>query len=142
MTVRTRSSSGASLGPLYAAARARLGLVAMLFAVAVVGWLWTAQQSRGMDGGPWTALGSLVWFLGVWVVMMAAMMLPSVAPTVALFARMTGPRSRLPWMFVSGYLLMWAAAGLLAFAVGAAATELFSATLAWDAQVGPCPVRR
>ena len=44
---------------------------------------------RGMDDGPWTALGTLGWFLGVWVVMMAAMMFPSVAPTVALYARMT-----------------------------------------------------
>ena len=33
------------------------------------------------------------WFLGVWVVMMAAMMFPSVAPTVALYARMTQRRS-------------------------------------------------
>ena len=49
----------------------------------------------GMDDGPWTALGTLGWFLGVWVVMMAAMMFPSLAPTVALYARMTQrPRSR------------------------------------------------
>ena len=42
-----------------------------------------------MDDGPWTALGTLGWFLGVWVVMMAAMMFPSLAPTVALYSRMT-----------------------------------------------------
>ena len=39
-----------------------------------------------MDGGPWTDLGTFGWFLGVWVVMMAAMMFPSVAPTVALYS--------------------------------------------------------
>ena len=44
---------------------------------------------RGMDDGPWTALGTLGWFLGVWLVMMAAMMFPSLAPTAALYARMT-----------------------------------------------------
>ena len=44
---------------------------------------------RGMDAGPWTGLGTFGWFLGVWVVMMAAMMFPSVAPTVALYARMS-----------------------------------------------------
>ena len=49
---------------------------------------------RGMDNGPWTGLGRLGWFLGVWVVMMAAMMFPSVAPTVALYSRMTRQRSR------------------------------------------------
>ena len=48
-----------------------------------------------MDNGPWTALGAASWFLAVWVVMMAAMMLPSVAPTVALYARMTKQRSPL-----------------------------------------------
>ena len=69
--------------------RGRLGLVVLLFALAGVGWWWTAHQMRGMDTGPWSALGGFGWFLGVWVVMMAAMMLPSVAPTVALYSRMT-----------------------------------------------------
>ena len=59
-----------------------------------------------MDDGPWTGLGTLGWFLGVWVVMMAAMMFPSVAPTVALYARMTRERSRLlPALFAAGYLV-------------------------------------
>ena len=39
-----------------------------------------------MDNGPWTDLGTFGWFLCVWVVMMAAMMFPSVAPTVALYS--------------------------------------------------------
>ena len=69
----------AGLRPVYAATRARLGLVAALFAVAVIGWVWTAHEMQGMDAGPWTTLGGLGWFLGVWVVMMAAMMFPSVA---------------------------------------------------------------
>ena len=45
-----------------------------------------------MDAGPGTDLGALGWFLGVWVVMMAAMMFPSLAPTAALYARMTRRR--------------------------------------------------
>ena len=79
--------------PAFAAARTRLGLVALLFALAGVGWWWTAAQMQGMDGGPWTSLGTLGWFLGVWVVMMAAMMFPSVAPTVALYSQMAKARS-------------------------------------------------
>jgi predicted metal-binding membrane protein len=121
------------LAPLYHASRARLLLVGSLFVVAVVGWVWTAHRMRGMDAGPWTALGGLSWFLGVWVVMMAAMMFPSVAPTVALYTRVTKQRSwLLPWLFVAGYLLAWAVAGLAAFAVGAAATQLLGARLSWD----------
>jgi len=133
MTVRIRPASGDDLGPLFIAARARLGLVATLFAIALVGWAWTARQSAGMDAGPWTALGGLAWFLGVWVVMMAAMMFPSVAPTVALYARMTSQRSRqLPWLFTGGYLLTWAAAGLLAYGIGATAQYFAGDWLAWD----------
>ncbi len=79
------SSAGAGLRPAFAASRAQLGLVVVLFALAGAGWWWTAGQMRGMDNGPWTGLGTFGWFLGVWVVMMAAMMFPSVAPTVALY---------------------------------------------------------
>ena len=117
--------------PAFAATRAQLGLVAALFALAAVGWWWTVGRMRGMDEGPWTGLGTLGWFLGVWVVMMAAMMFPSVAPTVALYARMSG-RSRLrPWVFTSGYLATWAGAGVLAFLVGVAADSVVGDHLAW-----------
>ena len=40
------------LAPAFAAVRARLGLVALLFALAGVGWWWTVDQMRGMDDGP------------------------------------------------------------------------------------------
>src|SRR5205085_3977695 len=85
-------------------------------ALAAVGWWWTVRQMRGMDQGPWTGLGTLGWFLGIWVVMMAAMMFPSVAPTVALYSRMTRQGSPLsPLLFAAGYLVTWAGAGLVAF---------------------------
>jgi predicted metal-binding membrane protein len=118
---------------VFAAARVRLGLVAALFALAALGWWWTVGQMRGMDAGPWTGLGTLGWFLGVWVVMMAAMMFPSVAPTVALYARMTRSRSPLsPLLFSGGYLLSWTVAGLVAYALAAGASRLPGNPLAWD----------
>ena len=64
---------------------------------------------------PGTDLGALGWFVGVWIVMMAAMMLPAVSPTVALYARMTRERARPPVAFTSGYLVVWGAAGLAAY---------------------------
>jgi predicted metal-binding membrane protein len=65
--------------------------------------------------------------------MTAAMMFPSVAPTVALYARLMRQRSPLsPWLFAVGYLLTWAVAGLAAFAVGAAATKALGDALLWD----------
>src|SRR3954462_10472440 len=113
-----RRTGGEGLAPAFAAVRVRLGLVTALFALAAVGWWWTVRQMRGMDQGPWTGLGTLGWFVGVWVVMMAAMMFPSVAPTVALYSRMTRRRSPLsPLLFVAGYLATWTGAGLVAFAL-------------------------
>ena len=69
---QARPVTGSGLGPAYAAVRVRLGLVVALFAVAAVGWWWTVGQMQDMDEGPWTSLGAFGWFLGVWVVMMAA----------------------------------------------------------------------
>jgi predicted metal-binding membrane protein len=123
-------SPAAGATPLRAA-RARLGLVALLVVVAAVGWWSTAERMSGMDEGPWTALGALGWFVGVWVVMMAAMMFPSLAPTVALYARMAADRVA-PLLFTAGYLLVWGAAGVAAFALARAGGAIGGDVLAWD----------
>jgi predicted metal-binding membrane protein len=124
---------GGGLAVAFAAARARLGLVALLFALAGVGWWWTERQMQGMDDGPWTGLGAFGWFLGVWVVMMAAMMFPSVSPTVALYSRLTRERSPLAsLLFAAGYLVTWAGAGLAAFAAAVAGSRIAGDVLAWD----------
>lgn len=128
-----RLHDGGELAAALAAARVRLGLVVALFVLAGAGWWWTAGQMRGMDEGPWTGLGALGWFLGVWVVMMAAMMFPSVAPTIALYSRMTRTRSPLlPATFAAGYLSTWTVAGLLAFAIGTVTDRVPGDPLAWD----------
>src|SRR5690349_15923303 len=115
MTSAAGQGSSAGVAPALTAVRARLGLVLALCAVAALSWVWTAHVMSGVDAGPWTALGSLAWFLTVWVVMMAAMMFPSVAPTIALFTTVTRTSDRLsPWLFVGGYLLTWTGAGLVA----------------------------
>jgi predicted metal-binding membrane protein len=127
------ASAAGGLAPAFAAARTRLGLVALLFALAAVGWWWTAGEMQGMDGGPWTDLGTLGWFAGVWIVMMAAMMFPSVAPTVALYSTMTKSRSPVaPLLFTSGYLVAWTSVGVLAFAVAAVGDRIGADVLAWD----------
>ena len=109
-------------------------LVALLFALAAVAWWSTADRMGGMDEGPGTDLGALGWFLGVWVVMMAAMMFPSVAPTVALYSRMTRRGPLAPLVFAAGYLLTWTAAGLLAYGLFELGGRLLGDALAWDAR--------
>jgi predicted metal-binding membrane protein len=121
------------LTPAFAAARARLGLVALLFVFAAVGWWWTVDEMAGMDNGPWTGLGRLGWFIGVWAVMMAAMMFPSVTPTVALYSRMTRERSPAsPLLFAMGYLVTWSGAGLLAFGIAVAARPVVGDVFSWQ----------
>jgi predicted metal-binding membrane protein len=133
-TSANEASSGArGLAPAFVAARGRLGLIALLFALAAAGWWWTVGEMQGMDGGPWTDLGTFAWFVGVWVVMMAAMMFPSVAPTVALYSRMTKTRSPVaPLLFTSGYLIAWTSAGVFAFALATVGGRALGDLLAWD----------
>ena len=96
--------------------RTNSGLVALLFALAALAWWSTIDRTSGMMGT--RDLGTLGWFVGVWVVMMAAMMFPSVAPTVTLYARMIGDRARVaPLVFTAGYLFTWAVPGVLAYGV-------------------------
>ena len=132
MTDTAASATGGDLRPALAASRAQWGLVVVLFALAAAAWWWSAQLMRGMDNGPWTRLGTFGWFLGVWLVMMAAMMFPSVAPTIALYARMSGKSHLSPVVFTAGYLLTWAGAGVVAFLVGLTASRAAGGELAWE----------
>jgi predicted metal-binding membrane protein len=98
---------------------------------------------QGMDTGPGTDLGDLAWYLGIWVTMMAAMMLPSVAPIVLLYARVSHERHRrgrasfVPtWVFLAGYLGAWTGYGLLAYGVFRLVTAVDPGFLAWD-EAGP-----
>jgi predicted metal-binding membrane protein len=132
--VAGQQSEGGELRAAFAAVRGRLGLVAVLLAIAAVSWWSTADRMAGMDAGPGTSLGALGWFLGVWVVMMAAMMLPSLAPTVALYATMTRQRGLdRPLMFAGGYLVVWGAAGAVAYGVFHLGRRVFGGDLAWHA---------
>ena len=121
------------LAAAFAAARTRLALIGLLFVLSGIAWWSTVDRMRGMDDGPGTHLGALSWFLGVWVVMMAAMMFPSVSPTVALYSRMSKRRTPVaPLVFTSGYLLAWTSAGLLAFAISDGGRRLLGTELSWD----------
>src|SRR5262245_66214596 len=91
----------------------QLGLIFGLLLLAAVAWAMTGDRMAGMDAGPGTALGGLGFWLTAWVVMMAAMMFPSIAPMVVMYARVEeGKRQRgqatqpgATAMFVGGYLL-------------------------------------
>src|SRR5436190_9768342 len=116
----------------------RVLVAGTLLAASLAAWIVTVQRMRGMDAGPGTDLGGLGWYLGIWVTMMAAMMLPSAAPTVLLFARVSHERARrgqaelVPtWMFVAGYLAVWTLVGLAAYGAYRAFVSAGTGWLAW-----------
>lgn len=93
-----------------------------------------------MDSAPGMALGGVGFYVTVWIVMMAAMMFPSVAPTVLMYDRLReGHRARgkgaaadATALFVVGYLVVWTAAGLAAYALFELGRAIAPAFLAWD----------
>jgi pentapeptide MXKDX repeat protein len=118
----------------------RLGLIGLLVALAAAAWIVTDSRMGGMDAGPGTALGTLGFFITAWIVMMAAMMFPSIAPMVVMYARMQeGRRQRgaaIPAgttaVFVGGYLASWTAVGLVGYAIFDATRSLSIDALSWD----------
>jgi predicted metal-binding membrane protein len=92
-----------------------------LVALAALAWAVTIRQANGMGAGPGTMGMALPLFLLLWVVMMSAMMFPSVAPIAILWTKAIRGRSQGAAMlgrmmsFLSGYLLAWVGYGLLAF---------------------------
>jgi len=92
-----------------AALTATLGLAAACWGIAV----W---QMQGMDMGVATRLGSFASFIAVWVVMMAAMMLPGAAPAVLRRAQADGGVRAVP-PFIGSYLAVWALVGIAVYAL-------------------------
>ena len=93
--------------------------IATMLILAAGAWLVTIEWARDMDAMPGTmGLGFPVFILA-WLLMMAAMMLPSVAPVASMYSRSVRS-SRLPRLalFTAGYLVVWTAAGLPAFGTG------------------------
>jgi predicted metal-binding membrane protein len=86
------------------------------------GWTMSMGWMR-MPGQTWP--GAAASFLGVWLVMMVAMMLPSLLPMLSRYRQAVGrpgdPRlGRLTALVGVGYFFVWTVAGLAAFPLGAA----------------------
>jgi predicted metal-binding membrane protein len=108
-------------------------ILALLFASAAVSWTVLIRQQVGIDPGmemhsPTMGMTAPL-FLAVWIIMMIAMMFPTAAPMILTFHQVqAAKRGRggtfvSTWVFVAGYMLVWSAIGVLAFA-GAAGAEM------------------
>jgi predicted metal-binding membrane protein len=89
---------------------------AALVGIAALAWVVTALQAQDMGVMPGTMGLGLAAFVLIWTPMMAAMMLPAVAPLASMYARSVRARRTLRLgAFAGGYLLVWVAAGVPAF---------------------------
>ena len=122
-----------------------LGVSALLFAAsALITIVWSTSMSAmgemlmpgdwsmsmtwmRMPGQTWPGMAAM--FIGMWVVMMVAMMLPSVAPMLWSYHEAVG-KARIPrpgWLTALagvGYFFVWTVFGLAAFPIGAALTTI------------------
>jgi predicted metal-binding membrane protein len=71
---------------------------------------------QGMDMGVATRLGSFAFFAALWVLMMAAMMLPGAVPAVSRRAHASGRVRAVP-LFVGSYLAVWTLVGVAVYAL-------------------------
>jgi len=91
--------------------------------VAVFAWIVTIAQAHDMGIGPGTMGLSLSAFLVVWVVMMTAMMFPSVAPMATTWIRSVAARPTRAGrfggiaQFLGGYLIAWTSFGVFVYLV-------------------------
>jgi len=128
----------------FAPARLRglsVGETSALLIVAALAWVVTIVVARDMGVMPGTMGLTVVAFFGVWTLMMAAMMLPSISPLASLYARtMHDHRARRVMLLGLGYLAVWAAVGVAAFALAAGADRLAEGAPGWAQAVaiGSC----
>ena len=130
-----------------------LTLLVSLITVTAIAWAFTLYQPFAMSASMGSAMGEmegmamegmaagwsfagLLIFVTVWTIMMVAMMLPAAAPMILIFASAQARRDRqvaVPtWIFVAGYILVWAAAGLGAYVLDQAFTKLVSSQASLD----------
>ena len=110
-----------SLSPGQASSR-RLALVVVFGALNGGAWAASIGAMGGMETGTRFSVGSFGFFVVLWVLMMAAMMFPSVWPAVGMYGRMNRRQASARThsfvhsaTFVAGYVSSWLAYGLLAF---------------------------
>lgn len=93
---------------------AEVAIIVALVACAAAAWMITIERSNSMAMSVGMMGAGL--FVLTWLVMMIAMMFPSVAPMTLAFASITHSRGQgyLPTAaFVAGYIAVWTAAGLI-----------------------------
>lgn len=119
--------------PISSLRRQRDLILASLLVLAAVAWvvlIWQATHTHSMMAMSLTmGMGSALW-LAIWVTMMVAIMFPTAAPMILVFAQVSAAKRQhqqpfVPtWVFVSAYLLVWTLMGVVAYAAAVGAEHL------------------
>ena len=120
--------------------RSSVLLVGSLLVLAALSWLVATGRMAGMDAGPGTDPGTFAFYVSAWVVMMTAMMAPSITPMVLLYAsiqRRRGERGAGEHVvsvsaFVAGYFVAWTAFGLVAYVLFVGVRSVSIDALRWS----------
>ena len=109
-------------------------ILGLLLALAAGAWAVLVWQSADTDMDMTMASSTMglraPLFLAIWVIMMVAMMFPTAAPMILTFHKVqAGRRQRgdgfvSTWVFVAAYILVWALAGVAAYAGALAADAI------------------
>ena len=122
-------------------------ILASLLGLAAAAWAVLLWQAATMGDAAMRGPGALTMgmaaplFLAIWVAMMVAMMFPTAAPMILMFASVHAGKHRrgqpyVPtWVFVAAYLLVWTLFGALAYAVALGAERLAARSM-WVADHG------
>jgi predicted metal-binding membrane protein len=115
---------------------AEVAIIVALIGCATAAWMITIEQSNSMAMS--VGMMGVGLFLLTWLVMMIAMMFPSVAPMTLAFASITHSRGQgyLPTAaFVAGYIAVWTAAGLIPLGFVQAIDALWMTPPSWLGRV-------
>lgn len=91
--------------------------------VGIVSWTPGSAAMDDMAMAPLSSVAALGLFLLMWTIMMVAMMFPAALPMVLIFHRVSNDRRQrgvaaVPtWVFVAGYLAVWAGFGVAFYGV-------------------------
>jgi len=130
------STAGSGVSPIYTRAvlaafeRVRHVSLSLLALVSLTAVSWLALLNGSMRGD------SIAAFIAGWLVMMTAMMLPSTMPMIMVFRLSVGQGVLAQWrmaVFLIGYLVVWMAFGLVAFAAQSALMALEPIVRTWSA---------
>jgi predicted metal-binding membrane protein len=101
----------------------------VLLVIATIAWIFVVPRSGVSAGTMGMALPA---FLGMWTLMMAAMMFPATAPLASMYVKtISTHRGVRVVSFAAGYIVVWAAAGLPAFAIARASDAMLQMHPGW-----------